>query len=84
VYDRRDAQLPDVGLMRVQDLETGTLRWVNTSSSRVRKAFNKWWYERQQVMTDCFNRCRVDYASIATDEDYVKSLMGLFKKRGVR
>ncbi len=84
VYDRRDAQLPDVGLMRVQDLETGALRWVNTSSGRVRKAFNKWWYERQQVMTDRFNRCGVDYASIATDEDYVKSLRGLIGKRGVR
>ena len=84
IYDKRDAQLPDVGFMRVADLETGADRWVNTSSKRVRQSFNKWWYERQQFMTETLSRCHVDVASIATDEDYVKALMGLFKKRGVR
>lgn len=84
VYDKRDAQLPDVGFMRVTDLETGADRWVDTSSAKVRKTYNKWWYERQQYMSDTMQRCHVDVASIATDEDFVKSLMGLFKKRGVR
>ncbi len=84
VYDKRDAQLPDVGLMRVADLETGHSRWINTSSASVRKAYNKWWYDRQQKMIDTLQRCRVDLATIATDEDFVKSLMSLFKKRGVR
>lgn len=84
IYDKRDAQLPDVGFMRVADLETGADRWVNTSSKRVRQSFNKWWYERQQFMTETLSRCHVDVALIATDEDYVKALMGLFKKRGVR
>ena len=84
IYDKRDAQLPDVGFMRVADLETGADRWVNTSSKRVRQSFNKWWYERQLFMTETLSRCHVDVASIATDEDYVKALMGLFKKRGVR
>ncbi len=84
VYDKRDAQLPDVGLMRVIDLETGHDRWVNTSSGKVRKTFNRWWYERQQKMVETFNRCRVQYASIATDEDFVKALMSLFKKRELR
>lgn len=84
VYDKRDAQLPDIGLMRVADLETGHNRWINTSSASVRKAYNKWWYDRQQKMIDTLQRCRVDLATIATDEDFVKSLMSLFKKRGVR
>ncbi|MCM1518421.1 MAG: DUF58 domain-containing protein [Pseudoflavonifractor sp.] len=84
VYDKRDAQLPDVGFMRVSDLETGADRWIDTSSSAVRKAYNKWWYERQQYMNETMQRCHVDVASIATDEDFVKSLMGLFKKRSVR
>lgn len=84
VYDRRDSQLPDVGLMRVADLETGADRWINTSSAKVRQAYARWWYERQQVMTDRFNRSGVDSTSIATDEDFVKALMGLFKKRGPR
>lgn len=84
VYDKRDSQLPDVGLMRVVDLETGHDRWINTSSKKVRQTFNKWWYERQQAMIDRFNKSRVEYSSIATDEDFVKALMALFKKRGVR
>ena len=83
VYDKRDSSLPDVGLMRVADLETGAERWINTSSAKVRKAFSKWWYDRQQIMTESMNRSKVDIASIATDEDYVKALMGLFRRRGV-
>ncbi len=84
VYDKRDAQLPNVGLVRVSDLETGGDRWVNTSSAKARQVYNKWWYERQQQMTSTLSRCRVDMTSVATDEDYVKSLMGLFKRRGTR
>jgi hypothetical protein len=47
-------------------------------------AYSRGWYDRQQQMADTLNRCRVDLASIATDEDYVKSLMGLFHQRGVK
>lgn len=81
VYDRRDAQLPDVGLMRVEDLETGHTRWVDTGSKHVRKVYAQWWYECQQKMTDTLKRARVNFVSVATDEDYVKSLMSLFKNR---
>lgn len=81
VYDRRDSQLPDVGLMRMTDLETGNTRWVDTGSSRVRKAYAKWWYDRQQAMSEQLKMSRVNFTSVATDEDYVKALMGLFKKR---
>lgn len=84
VYDKRDTSLPDVGLMRMTDLETGTSRWINTSSRRTRQAFSRWWYERQQSMSETFSKCRVDHASIATDEDFAHSLMALFKNRGVR
>ena len=84
VYDKRDSQLPDVGLMRVVDMETGADRWVNTSSNKVRQTFNKWWYERQQTMIERFNKCRVSHTSVATDEDYVKALMSLFKTRELR
>ncbi len=84
VYDKRDAQLPDVGLVRIKDLETQEECWIDTSSSKVRQAHNKWWYERQQSMNETFHKSRVDVASIATDENYVKALMSLFQKRGVR
>ena len=81
VYDKRDTQLPDVGLMRVQDLENGAEQWVDTSSKKVRNQYNRWWYERQQVMSDTFKRCRVNSCSVATDEDFVTALMGLFRRK---
>lgn len=84
VYDKRDTTLPDVGLMRVTDLETGAARWINTSSKQTRQAYGKWWYTRQQNMMETFTKCRVDLASVATDEDFARSLMALFKNRGVR
>ena len=80
VYDKRDAQLPDVGLMRVADLETGTEQWVDASSKRVRNDYSRWWYERQQNMSDTLKRCRVGSVSVATDEDFVSALKGLFQK----
>ena len=82
VYDKREAQLPDVGLMRVLDAERGNVRWVDTSSRRVRQAYGRWWYDRQQALADTVQRCKVDLATVATDEDYVRSLMALFKQRG--
>ena len=81
VYDKRDSQIPDVGLLRVADLETGVEQWVDTSSKRVRNDYCRWWYERQQVMSDTLKRCRVNSISVATDEDYVTALKGLFKQR---
>ena len=84
VYDKRDAQLPDVGLMRVSDLETGHECWVDTGSKATRSAYNKWWYERQQLMTTTLRRCRVESTSIATDENYVVALQSLFKSHTPR
>ncbi len=81
VYDKRDSEMPDVGLMRVLDLETGATRWIDTGSSATRRAYNKWWYDRQQKMVTTLRSSRVDYTSVATDEDYVRALMGLFKNR---
>ena len=81
VYDKRDSEMPNVGLMRIQDLETGMTRWIDTGSSKTRKAYGKWWYSRQQKMSEAVRGNRVDYVSVATDEDYVKALMGLFKNR---
>ena len=76
--------MPNVGLMKVVDSESGVERWINTSSANVRKMYNKWWYERQLYMNETAQRCAVDIVSVATDEDYVKALMGLFKRRGVK
>ncbi|MCD7932065.1 MAG: DUF58 domain-containing protein [Tannerellaceae bacterium] len=81
VYDQREIELPNVGLMKVKDAETGSERWIDTSSGNVRRAYNEWWNKRQEEMNDAFNKCRVDSVSIRTDDDYVKSLIALFQKR---
>lgn len=84
IYDKRDEQMPNIGLVQLADLESGSMRWLNTSSKSVRKAYNKWWYDRQQMMTQTLSRCGVDMASISTDEDFVKSLKNLLQRRGSR
>lgn len=81
VYDRRVADLPDVGLMKVRDAETGHEQYIDTSSKAVRRAHREWWEERQEKMNAAFTRSRVDSVSIRTDEDYVKALLNLFAKR---
>ncbi|MBP3829173.1 MAG: DUF58 domain-containing protein [Bacteroidaceae bacterium] len=81
VYDRRIAELPDVGLIRVKDAETGHLQWVDTSSRRVRNAHAQWWRDRQAVLDDTFTRSNVDHVSVRTDQDYVVALRNLFAQR---
>jgi uncharacterized protein (DUF58 family) len=81
VYDRRETELPPVGLMKVKDAETGEERWIDTSSSKVRDMYGRWWNQHQQEMNDTFKKCRVDSVSIRTEDDYVKLLMSLFEKR---
>ena len=82
VYDKRETELPDVGLMKMRDVERGTEEWIDTSSARVRKAYAEWWQKRQLSALDICRRNGVDVTSVATDEDYVVALMNLFKKRG--
>ena len=84
VYDRRDAEMPNVGLIRVRDMETGADRWLDTSSSSTRKAYAKAWYDRQQKLTSVTTRSGVDLASVTTDEDFVKALLGLFRRRSMK
>ena len=81
VYDPRETELPDVGLLKVRDAETGQERWVDTSSRKVRDAYAQWWSNMQQQMQESFLRSRVDSVSIRTDEDFVPALLSLFKRR---
>lgn len=81
VYDKRVAELPDVGLMKVHDAETGQDMLVDTSSKTVREAHRKWWENSTKRLNDTFKRSNVDSVSIRTDQDYVTSLMNLFAKR---
>ena len=81
VYDRRMEELPDVGLMRIRDAETGYEQWIDTSSKALRNAHRAWWKERQAKLSDTFTHCNVDSVSVRTDQDYVKALLNLFAKR---
>ena len=81
VYDKRVEELPDVGLMKMVDPETGVDVYVDTSSRRVRALHRKWWVESQVRLRDTFSKSGVDSISVRTDQDYVKSLMNLFAKR---
>ena len=81
VYDKRATELPNVGLMRVVDGETGEERYVDTSSKKLRQSYHRQWLQHQADLNDTLAHSGVDHVSIATDEDYVKSLLLLFKQR---
>ena len=81
VYDQRARELPDVGLMKVVDAETGYEQYVDTSSKRLRDSYRKYWQGRQSQLQENFNQSNVDNVSIATNEDFVKALLMLFKQR---
>ena len=81
VYDLRAKELPDVGLMRVVDAETGFEQYIDTSSRSLRQAHERYWRNRQQQLHETMSKSNVDMVSIATNEDYVKSLLMLFKMR---
>ena len=81
VYDQRARELPDVGLMKVTDAETGHEQYVDTGSKALRQAYHKYWKDRQTQLQETFNKSNVDHVSVATDEDFVKALMMLFKQR---
>lgn len=81
VYDKWAKALPDVGLVKVVDAESGHEMYVDTSSKKVRAAHARYWIERQQMMKDTLSRANVDWVSVATDDDYVKAMMHLFASR---
>lgn len=81
VYDRCMAQLPNVGLIKVTDAETGHEQYVDTSSAEVRLHQQKWWNLQKAKLTNVCQKSKVDYTSIATDTDFVKPLMNLLSQR---
>jgi uncharacterized protein (DUF58 family) len=81
VFDRRVAEIPSVGLMRVKDAETGMEQWIDTSSKKVRMLHHQWWMDHQNKLNNIFTKSNVDAVSVRTDQDYVKALLNLFAKR---
>ena len=81
IYDIRETELPPVGLLRLYDAETGKQIWVDSNSRKIRNHYASWWSNEQARLNDILLRSGIDWVSIRTDEDYVKPLMNLFKKR---
>ena len=81
VYDKRAKSLPNVGLMKVRDAETGHEMYIDTGSKKLRRAHTAYWLTRRQQLAEAFNKSNVDNISISTDEDYVKELLRLFRMR---
>ena len=81
MYDKREQTLPPVGLVRFADAETEKDIWIDTSDEKNRKAYQKWWLDKTDQLQTIFSKSGVDNATFATDEDYVKPLLNLFKRR---
>ncbi|MBI9068164.1 MAG: DUF58 domain-containing protein [Salinivirgaceae bacterium] len=82
VYDKRETQIPNMGLVKMLDAETGEYKWVDSASKRVRSSYQSWWENHTANLEQTFKLSGVDYASVATGDDYVKPLIYLFKHRG--
>ena len=82
VYDQRAKTLPNVGLMKVKDAETGHEMFIDTASAKLRRAHTEYWLERMNTLKTTFAQSNVDWVSVATNEDYVKAMMLLFMQRG--
>ena len=84
IHDEREEHLVDVGLMKVEDTETGNLKWVDTSNKTIRKEFRKNYLSFEKNIKQTLQNSSVDHIDIKTGEDYVKPLINFFKKRGRR
>ena len=81
IYDRREAQMPAVGIVEFIDAESGRRVWADTSSRRLREEYAAEWESRSRVIESALRRCRVDSVDVATGDDYVNALIKLFKRR---
>ena len=81
VYDPRETELPDVGILELQDAETGRKVWTDTSSRAVRDHYAESWRRRSDEIEHTLRHNRIDTATVSTECDYVVELIKLFKQR---
>ena len=79
IYDRREAELPNIGLVKFHDAETGSDLWIDTAIASVRNQYGQAWRDNKNDIEQLFTRTGVNHVSVRTDQDYVKALMHLFK-----
>ena len=81
LYDKMEANLPNIGVIKTIDSETGKAVILDTSSAKVRNKYSQWFTDNYEYYNAVFNRYRSDHVSINTEDDYVKTLLQFFKKR---
>lgn len=84
VYDPRETELPNMGMVRVRDAETGTVSWMDSGSILIRQQYKNWFQEKDRYLAGFFQRNGIDSVQVMTNEDYVKPLINLFKQREAR
>jgi len=84
IFDERERVLPSIGMLKLKDAETGDYIWVDSNSRQTRETWSGWWNQHSANLDSLFTKCGIDNVSINTGGDYVKDLMLLFKKRGVK
>ncbi len=81
IFDPRDSTLPDVGVVELEDMESGQREWVDTSSKAVRDYYASKWSQISEELEQLLKSNRIDLATVSTDGDYVAELIKLFKQR---
>ncbi len=81
IYDKRESEIPAIGLVKMKDSETGKDLWIDSSNRATRKMYHRWWEEKEARIFEVFSKCGIDNTAVRTDEDYVKPLLNLFKQR---
>ena len=84
VYDELESQLPDIGIVKLKNAENGNTLWIDSSDVQIRKNYQIWWRQHEKFLNDIFIKSGTDEVKINTNQDYVKPLMNLFKKRESR
>ena len=82
IYDKREKELPNIGLLKTRDPESGKIVWMNTSNKKLRNAYASAINQKEKMLSDIFKKTGVDNVSIATDESYIAPLSNMFKRRG--
>jgi len=82
IFDPRERELPSIGLVQMQDMETGELKWIDTSSEKVRTQFARTALLHRHYLDDLFRKTGIDYTHVATNDNYFLKLSHLFQRRG--
>jgi uncharacterized protein (DUF58 family) len=84
ICDERETEMPDIGLVRFIDSETGKVSLMDSSDADLRRDYNIWWKQNERMTIERLTRSGVDYTTLRTDQPYVQPLLNLFKKREKR